>query len=101
MTRDDIDAYAKKHNITLQVSKSFDTCCRTNRFNAQSCVHQAWAPLVRALRFDHPELKRIAKTHGKETPQILLRYSLQRVSTVIMAPKGVLLLTVKPLACCL
>lgn len=65
MTRDDIVAYAAKYDIKLQ----------------------AWAPLVRALRFDHPEVQKIAKAHQKEPSQILLRYSLQQ--GYIPIPKSV------------
>ncbi|KAG5651343.1 hypothetical protein H0H81_009006 [Sphagnurus paluster] len=39
---------------------------------------EAWAPLVRALRFEDPTLTAIAEKHRKEPAQILLRYSLQK-----------------------
>ncbi|KAF8308025.1 aldo-keto reductase [Clavulina sp. PMI_390] len=56
MTRVDVDTYSKKHDVVLQ----------------------AWAPLVRALRFDHPVVKKVAEAHGKSPAQVLLRWSVQR-----------------------
>ncbi|KAJ8072078.1 hypothetical protein PM082_015636 [Marasmius tenuissimus] len=41
-------------------------------------VHQAWAPLVRGLRFDHPEIVRLSLKYKKEPAQVLLKYSLQK-----------------------
>ncbi|KAI5122554.1 hypothetical protein M0805_005281 [Coniferiporia weirii] len=38
----------------------------------------AWGPLVRAHKFGHPLLVKIAKKYGKEVPHVLLRYSLQK-----------------------
>ncbi|KZS92007.1 Aldo/keto reductase [Sistotremastrum niveocremeum HHB9708] len=55
-TRPDIVELCKKHDIILQ----------------------AWAPLVRGMRFNHPVLKQIASQHNKSTAQVLLRYSLQK-----------------------
>ncbi|KAF9516673.1 hypothetical protein BS47DRAFT_1371644 [Hydnum rufescens UP504] len=55
MARDAIVAFCRDHDIVVQ----------------------AWAPLVRAMRFDHPVVLRIAKAHCKEPAQVLLRYSLQ------------------------
>ncbi|KAL7425260.1 hypothetical protein Q5752_000948 [Cryptotrichosporon argae] len=48
---------------------------------------EAWAPLVRGLRFDHPALVAVAKQHAKEPAQILLRWGLQHGFIVI--PKSV------------
>ncbi|KIM39239.1 hypothetical protein M413DRAFT_196118 [Hebeloma cylindrosporum] len=56
MTRPEIVAYSKEHGMVLE----------------------AWAPLVRGYRFDHPALISLAKKHGKDVPRILLRYSLQK-----------------------
>ncbi|KAJ3769129.1 aldo-keto reductase [Lentinula raphanica] len=41
-------------------------------------VLEAWAPLVRGLRFKHPSIVNLSTKHGKEPAQILLRYSLQK-----------------------
>ncbi|KAG7444722.1 Aldo/keto reductase [Guyanagaster necrorhizus] len=54
--RSDIVMFCKKHNIALE----------------------AWAPLVRGLRFTHPAIKSLAKKYQKEPAQVLLRYSLQK-----------------------
>jgi len=56
MTRTDIVAMCRKHDIALE----------------------AWAPLVRGYRFKHPSVVRLAQKYGKEPAQILLRYSLQK-----------------------
>src|SRR6266436_9862928 len=40
---------------------------------------QAWAPLVRGMRFKHPSVAELAERYGKAPAQILLRYSLQKV----------------------
>lgn len=40
---------------------------------------EAWAPLVEAMRFSHPALTTLAQKYSKESAQILLRYSLQKV----------------------
>ncbi|KAG6909855.1 hypothetical protein DXG01_014883 [Tephrocybe rancida] len=39
---------------------------------------EAWAPLVRGLRFEHPVIAALAKKYSKEPAQVLLRYSLQK-----------------------
>ncbi|KAI0661683.1 Aldo/keto reductase [Cubamyces menziesii] len=56
MTRTDIVAFCKEHNIALE----------------------AWGPLVRGLRFRHPKIVELARKYNKEPAQILLRYSLQK-----------------------
>ncbi|OBZ72303.1 putative oxidoreductase C2F3.05c, partial [Grifola frondosa] len=56
MTRTDIVAFCNEHDIALE----------------------AWAPLVRGLRFRHPSLRNLSKKYNKEPAQILLRYSLQK-----------------------
>ncbi|KAJ7284392.1 Aldo/keto reductase [Mycena rebaudengoi] len=48
---------------------------------------EAWAPLVRGMRFTHPVLLRIAKKYSKTTAHVLLRYSLQK--NYIAIPKSV------------
>ncbi|KAF7796026.1 hypothetical protein EIP86_007195 [Pleurotus ostreatoroseus] len=40
--------------------------------------HQAWAPLVRGLRFKHPSIIKLAKKYNKSPAQVLLRYSIQK-----------------------
>ncbi|KAJ4489838.1 aldo-keto reductase [Lentinula lateritia] len=41
-------------------------------------VLEAWAPLVRGLRFKHPSIVNLAQKYSKDSAQILLRYSLQK-----------------------
>ncbi|KAF8532316.1 NADP-dependent oxidoreductase domain-containing protein [Gautieria morchelliformis] len=55
MTRTDIVGYCRDHGIALQ----------------------AWAPLVRGLRFSHPTVTALATRHGKSPAQVLLRWSVQ------------------------
>lgn len=43
---------------------------------------EAWAPLVRGFRFDHPSIAALADKHKKTPAQILLRYSLQKARSV-------------------
>jgi diketogulonate reductase-like aldo/keto reductase len=40
-------------------------------------VVQAYCPLIRGERWDHPVLIALAQKYGKEIPQILIRWSLQ------------------------
>ncbi|CCM04322.1 uncharacterized protein FIBRA_06493 [Fibroporia radiculosa] len=56
MTRTDIVAICKEHDIALE----------------------AWAPLVRGYRFTHPSIRNLAQKYHKEPAQVLLRYSLQK-----------------------
>ncbi|RDX57355.1 Aldo/keto reductase [Lentinus brumalis] len=56
MTRTEIVAFCRKHGIALE----------------------AWAPLVRGLRFRHPKIVSLAQKYKKEPAQVLLRYSLQK-----------------------
>ncbi|GAA5988010.1 hypothetical protein JCM11641_002128 [Rhodosporidiobolus odoratus] len=46
-------------------------------------VLEAWAPLVRGERFDHPVVVELAKKYGKSPAQILVRYGLDRGFIVI------------------
>ncbi|KAJ7220295.1 Aldo/keto reductase [Mycena pura] len=39
---------------------------------------EAWAPLVRGLRFDHPSIVSLARKYDKAPAQVLLRYVLQK-----------------------
>lgn len=48
---------------------------------------QAWGPLVRGMRFDHPKLQALAKKHNKSTAQVLLRWGLEKDYIVI--PKSI------------
>ncbi|TFK33452.1 aldo-keto reductase [Crucibulum laeve] len=65
MTRREIVGFSQEHGMMLE----------------------AWAPLVRGCRFDHPSVVQLAKTHNKEPAQVLLRYSLQK--GYIPLPKSV------------
>ncbi|KAI0714274.1 Aldo/keto reductase [Cerioporus squamosus] len=56
MTRTEIVAFCRKHGIALE----------------------AWAPLVRGLRFRHPKIVALAEKYKKQPAQVLLRYSLQK-----------------------
>ncbi|KZT07605.1 Aldo/keto reductase [Laetiporus sulphureus 93-53] len=56
MTRADIVALCQEHGMALE----------------------AWAPLVRGLRFKHPSIVSLAKKYHKDPAQVLLRYSLQK-----------------------
>lgn len=40
---------------------------------------EAWGPLARAMRFDHPVVVKIAKEKGKDAAQIMLRWGIQHV----------------------
>ncbi|KAK5110560.1 hypothetical protein LTR62_005752 [Meristemomyces frigidus] len=53
----------------------------------RNIVLQAYSPLVRATRMDDPILMPIAKKHGKEPSQILLRWGLQKGFVIL--PKSV------------
>ncbi|KAG8771104.1 hypothetical protein FRC15_003629 [Serendipita sp. 397] len=64
MTRDAIVELCRESNIALQ----------------------AWAPLVRGERFQHPTILELAHHHSKTPAQILIRYSLQ--SGFIPLPKS-------------
>ncbi|WVQ84791.1 hypothetical protein IAT38_006948 [Cryptococcus sp. DSM 104549] len=50
-------------------------------------VLEAWGPLARARRFDHPSLVKIAQSKGRDVAQIMLRWGLQHGFVVI--PKSV------------
>ncbi|KAK1923450.1 putative aldo-keto reductase [Papiliotrema laurentii] len=50
-------------------------------------VLEAWGPLARAQRFDHPSIVKVAKKHNKDQAQIFLRWGLQHGYVVI--PKSV------------
>jgi diketogulonate reductase-like aldo/keto reductase len=48
---------------------------------------EAYAPLVKARRMDHPVLRRVARKHGRTSAQVLVRWGLQHGLVVI--PKSV------------
>merc|ERR1712225_98111 len=50
-------------------------------------VMEAWAPLVRGMRFKHPALVALAEKHSKTTPQVLIRWGMQKGFIVI--PKSI------------
>ncbi|WOO82950.1 putative oxidoreductasec [Vanrija pseudolonga] len=54
---------------------------------ARGILLEAWAPLARGIKFDDPALVAIAKKHGRDKAQILLRWGLQHGFIVI--PKSV------------
>lgn len=56
--------------------------CRTRGIQLE-----AYAPLVRGRRMDHPTLRSVAETKGRTVGQILLRWALQH--GVIVIPKSV------------
>ena len=58
LTRPDIVSWCQKRNVVVE----------------------AYCPVVRGKRFDEPILKQLAKKHAKTPAQILLRWSLQKVS---------------------
>lgn len=57
MTRNELVAFCESHGIVLE----------------------AWAPLVRGERFQHPEIVALAAKYSKTPAQILIRYGLDRV----------------------
>lgn len=57
MTRNDLVAYCQSQRIVLE----------------------AWAPLVRGMRFKHPVVVELAQKYGKSPAQVLIRYGLDRV----------------------
>ncbi|KAK4057953.1 hypothetical protein OIO90_001172 [Microbotryomycetes sp. JL221] len=65
MTRDKLVEFCQQHDIVLE----------------------AWGPLVRGQRFDHPEVVRLANKYNRTPAQILLRWGLDRGFVVI--PKSV------------
>ncbi|GAA5984616.1 hypothetical protein JCM5350_008158 [Sporobolomyces pararoseus] len=50
---------------------------------SKGIVLEAWAPLVRGERFDHPVVVELAKKYGKSPAQVLIRYGLDRGFIVI------------------
>ena len=57
-------------------------------FDARSGIrHEAWSPLTRGRRLDHPVITRVANKHGKTNAQVVLRWDLQL--GVVTIPKSV------------
>jgi len=56
MVRKDVVKFCHEHDIALQ----------------------AWAPLVRGMRFKHPSIVALAQKYHKDPAQVLLRYSLEK-----------------------
>jgi diketogulonate reductase-like aldo/keto reductase len=51
-------------------------------------VLQAYCPIVRATKNDDPLLLPLAKKYGKTSSQVLLRWSLQKVSHIVLAVRS-------------
>jgi diketogulonate reductase-like aldo/keto reductase len=51
-------------------------------------VLQAYCPIVRATKNDDPLLLPLAKKYGKTSSQVLLRWSLQKVSHILLAVRS-------------
>jgi diketogulonate reductase-like aldo/keto reductase len=51
---------------------------------SKEIVLEAWAPLVRGERFDHPVVVELAKKYGKSPAQVLIRYGLDRVRDTLL-----------------
>ena len=49
---------------------------------ARGVVVEAYAPLVQAKRMQEPVLRRLASKYGKSEAQVLVRWSLQKVSSL-------------------
>ena len=73
MTRVELVKFCESKNIALQV------CYINLPMISANMHHQAWGPLVRGMRFNHPVLMRIAEAKNKTTAQILLRWGFQMV----------------------
>ncbi|KAF8193387.1 aldo-keto reductase [Pholiota molesta] len=56
MVRSEIVDFSRKHGMVLE----------------------AWGPLARGYRFNHPTIQALARKHNKEPSQILIRYSIQK-----------------------
>lgn len=54
---------------------------------ARKIVMEAWGPLARGMRMDHPVITKVAKKHSKTPAQIFIRWGLQQNFVVI--PKSV------------
>jgi diketogulonate reductase-like aldo/keto reductase len=44
---------------------------------------EAYSPLTKGKRLDHPVLRRVAQAHGRSTAQVLIRYALQKDAIVL------------------
>jgi diketogulonate reductase-like aldo/keto reductase len=75
MTRSAIVKFCQEHKIALEVTSN-----ATFEYGLGYSSFQAWAPLVRGLRFDHPSIVSFARKYNKEPAQVLLRYCLQKVT---------------------
>jgi diketogulonate reductase-like aldo/keto reductase len=54
---------------------------------AQRIQLEAYAPLVKGQRLDHPVIRRVAAAHGKTTAQVLVRWCVEH--EVVVIPKSV------------
>jgi diketogulonate reductase-like aldo/keto reductase len=71
MRHPDIVKICQDNGILLEVSLLWKIDWKSWR--------QAWGPLARAMRFDHPSIQKVAKAQGKSQAQIFLRWGLQHV----------------------
>lgn len=53
------------------------------RCRRDGIVVEAYSPLTRGERLDHPEVARVAARHGKSAAQVLVRWSLERGFVVL------------------
>lgn len=106
MTRTEIVAFCRKHGIALEVrlrflsaSPSLPVCVFRGgiarigirrgfglaRLVADITVGalQAWAALVRGLRFRHSTIVALAEKYGKDPAHVLLRWSLQKARDIV------------------
>ena len=54
-----------------------------NYCKSKNIIVQAYSPLTRAKRLNHPTIRRIAEAHGKAPAQVLIRWALQHGTVVI------------------
>jgi diketogulonate reductase-like aldo/keto reductase len=74
MRRPEIVQACEKEGILIEVSL-------TSRSSRHMLIplSQAWGPLVRGQRFNHPTITSISTKHSKSPAQVLLRWSIQHV----------------------
>lgn len=68
-------AYCKEQNIEIEVRKLF---LNFDKALLKTNVSQAYCPIVRNKKADHPVLAKLAKKYNKDSAQVLIRWSLQK-----------------------